>query len=310
MTEVNRASIETAAGRIAPHVRRTPVMEIDGATLGLSFPVLAKLELLQLSGSFKARGAFNNLISGAPPAAGVVTLSGGNHGLATALAASRLGTPARIFVPDYAASAKIAGIRAAGVEPDLVGGSIDNVFAAAEAYRQDSGAMFIHPYDSPETLSGQGTLARELEEQAPDLDTLLVAVGGGGLIGGVSSWYDGRVKVVAVETTGTACYAAALAEGPEAQITVSGVAKDSLGAAKIGKLGFGVLTRLGIPSVIVDDEAVVAAQKRLWSGARIAAEPGGAVALAALTSGAYKPAKGEKVGAIICGGNVDLATLA
>jgi threonine dehydratase len=310
MTEVNRAAIEAAAGRIAGHVRKTPVLELDGASFGLGFPVTAKLELTQFSGSFKARGAFNNLLSRTPPPAGVVTLSGGNHGLATAVAAARLGVPARIFVPDYAAPAKIAGIRKAGIQPALIGGGIANVFAAAEAYRAESGAMFIHPYDAPETLAGQGTLARELEEQAPDLDTLLVAVGGGGLIGGVAAWYDGRTRIIAVETEGTACYAAALRDGPSAEIKVAGVAADSLGASRIGAHGLAILTGQNVASVIVSDDAVVDAQRRLWSEARIAAEPAGAVSLAALTSGAYVPAEGERVGVVVCGGNVDLATLA
>ena len=299
-TEVIRA----AAARIAPHIRRTPVLDItDG--LGLAHPVTLKLELFQHTGSFKARGAFNSLLSMDVPAAGVVAASGGNHGAAVAYSAKQLDIPARIFVPEIAGPAKIALIRSTGVEPDVVPGAYADAFAASQACQAETGAMTIHAYDAPAALAGQGTVALEWAEQSPDLDILLVAVGGGGLIGGIAAFHQGRPKVIGVEPVTAQALTAALAHGPDAQVEVSGVAANSLGARQIGRICFDIATAQGIETVLVTDDAILDAQRRLWSGARIAAEPGGAAALAALTSGAYAPPPGAKVGVLVCGGNLD-----
>jgi len=304
---IDAGDIDDARERIAGHVRRTPVLEVAGPDLDLAFPVTLKLELFQHTGSFKARGAFNNLLSGDIPNAGVVAASGGNHGAAVAFAAARLGVPARIFVPQIAGPAKIDLIRATGAALEVVPGAYADAFAASEAYREQTGAATIHAYDTPVTLAGQGTLGAEIEEQAPDLDILLVAVGGGGLIGGVASWFEGRVRVMAVEPEQAPTLHRALRDGPEAQVEVSGIAANSLGARRIGGLCHEIATRLGIESVLVADAAIAEAQSRLWRTARIAAEPGGATALAALTSGVFVPPPGARVGVVVCGGNLDPA---
>ncbi len=299
--------IRAAHGRIAAHVRRTPIIEAAGPAFGLGHPVVLKLELLQHTGSFKPRGAFNSLIARDVPPAGVVAASGGNHGAAVGYAAAELGIPARIFVPEIAGETKIALVRGTGADLEVVPGHYGQAAAAAEAARQASGAITIHAYDAPETLAGQGTVGTEFEEQAPDLDILLVAVGGGGLIGGIASWYDGRIRVVAVEPEEAPTLAVALRDGPEAEITPSGVAANSLGGPMIGRLAYDVVTRLGIDCVLVPDAAITEAQHLLWTGARVLAEPGGAAALAALTSGRFVPPPGARVGVLVCGGNVDPA---
>lgn len=304
---ITQDDIRTAYGRIAPHIRRTPVIETSGADFGLDFPVVLKLELLQHTGSFKPRGAFNNLIARDVPEAGVVAASGGNHGAAVGYAAAQLGIPARIFVPEIAGETKIALVRGTGAALEVVPGHYGQAAAAAEAARKATGAITVHAYDAPETLAGQGTVGLEFEDQAPDLDILLVAVGGGGLIGGIASWYDGRVRVVAVEPERAPTLNQALAHGPETEIKPEGVAANSLGAPRIGRLAHDVATRLGIECVLVEDSAIVKAQRELWNGARLLAEPGGAAALAALTSGRFVPPQDARVGVLVCGGNVDPA---
>lgn len=303
---INRNDITAAHQRIKAHVRHTPVLGLDDG-LGLSHPVTLKLELLQHTGSFKPRGAFNNLLSRKVPPAGVVAASGGNHGAAVGYAAATLGIPARIFVPAIAGATKIALVRSTGADLEVIEGLYAEAYARSEAWRQARGAMSIHAYDAPETLAGQGTLALELEEQAPDLAILLVAVGGGGLIGGIAAWYGGRIRIVAVEPEQAATLATALLNGPEAEIRPAGVAANSLGASKIGRLCYDIARATGIESVTVPDAAITEAQRGLWSGARILAEPGGATALAALTSGAFTPPPGARVGVVVCGGNIDPA---
>ena len=304
---VTQQDIRAAHARIAAYVRRTPVIEADGAAFGLDHSLVMKLELTQYTGSFKPRGAFNHLTSRSVPAAGVVAASGGNHGAAVGFAAARLGIPARIFVPEIAGATKIALVRGTGAELEVVAGHYGQAAAAAEACQKATGAMAIHPYDAPETLAGQGTVGLELEEQVPDLDVLLVAVGGGGLIGGIASWYDGRVRIVAVEPERAATLATALRDGPDAEIAPGGVAANSLGGARIGRLGYDIAKRLGIESLLVSDEEIVEAQHLLWTGARVLAEPGGATAMAALTSGRFTPPRDARVGVLVCGGNVDPA---
>lgn len=301
--------IDAAAARLAGHVRRTPLLGAPALDALAGRRVLVKAEALQHTGSFKARGAFHSLISGDVPAAGIVAASGGNHGAAVAYAAAQLGIPARIFVPEIAGPTKIGLIRATGTEPDVVPGTYAEAFAASEAYRTETGAISIHAYDAPGTLTGQGTLGLELEAQAPDLDILLIAVGGGGLIGGVASWYREKLRIIAVEPENAPTLNRALANGAETEVDVSGIAANALGARRIGGLCHGIASDLGLESVLVTDDAIATAQRRLWSACRIAAEPGGATALAALTSGAFVPPDGAKIGVIVCGGNMDPAPL-
>lgn len=298
--------IRAADQRIAPHIRRTPVMEVAGPALGLSHPVTLKLELFQHTGNFKARGAFNNLLLRDIPEAGVVAASGGNHGAAVAYAGAELGIRARIFVPEIAGPSKISLIEQAGADLTVVPGAYANAAEAAAAYQAETGALSIHPYDHPATLAGQGTLALEMAEQAPDLDVVLVAVGGGGLLGGVAAAYAGtRTKVIAIEPETAPTLHAALREGPETDVEVSGIAANSLGAKRIGRTGYEIAQALGIEVVLVTNAAIAEAQKLLWQGARVLAEPGGAAALAAVTSGAWRPADGDRVGVIVCGANLD-----
>lgn len=295
-----QAGITKAAARIAPFVRITPVMQ---ATLPGAGTIELKLENTQHTGSFKARGAFNTLIAGPVPAAGVVAASGGNHGAAVAYAARTLGYPAKIFVPDYAGPAKIALIRAQGADLQVVPGVYADAAALALAHAEATGAMQIHPYDALPTLCGQGTLLREWEAQGLQADTVLIAVGGGGLIGGSLAWLAGRRKVVAVEPVLAPTLHRALAEGPDCTVQVSGVAANALGASKIGRLCHDLAKAQGVTSVLVSDEAITAAQVLLWRSLRQLVEPAGATALAALTSGAYVPEAGERVAVLICGAN-------
>ena len=295
-----QAEITAAARRIAPHLRVTPVIALDLPGIG---PVALKLEHLQHTGSFKARGAFNTLIKGPVPAAGVVAASGGNHGAAVGYAARSLGYRARIYVPQMAGPAKIALIRAQGAELEVVEGPLADASAAAVAYGAATGAMQIHAYDAPDTLAGQGTLMREWEAQGLDADTVLIAVGGGGLIGGALGWLGGRRRVVAVEPELAPTLNRALIEGPEATVTPSGVAANALGAPMIGRLGYGLAVAQGVQSVLVTDEAILQAQRMLWDSLRQWVEPGGATALAALISGRYVPEKAERVAVLVCGAN-------
>lgn len=292
--------IEAAAARIAPHVRRTPVTNLDigGQVIEI------KMEQLQHTGTFKARGAFNALIRGPVPAGGVVAASGGNHGAAVAHAAARLGIPARIFVPEIAGPAKIALIERAGAALTVVPGAYAEALAAALAHERATGAMQVHAYDSPATVAGQGTCLREWEEQGLEADTVLIAVGGGGLIGGAMAWLEGRRKLVGVEPVTSSALNAALAAGGPVDVEVSGVAANALGARRIGEICFSLARQTGLTSVLVTDEAILAAQRLLWQAARLLVEPAGATALAALTSGAYVPEPGERVAVLLCGANV------
>ncbi|WP_431298193.1 threonine/serine dehydratase [Tabrizicola sp. BL-A-41-H6] len=295
-----RGEIETAASRIAGHVRVTPVLEVDIPGIG---PVELKLEHLQHTGSFKARGAFNRLIKGPVPPAGVVAASGGNHGAAVAFAARKLGHQARIFVPEIAGPAKIALIRAQGAELEIVPGAVSGAFAAADDHAERTGAMQVHPFDAPETLAGQGTLMREWEAQGLKADTVFIAVGGGGLVGGAMGWLGRQRKLVAVEPMLAPTLYAALQAGRPMRVAPSGIAANALGAPLIGQLCFDLATATGVTSVLVDDTAILAAQRLLWDSLRQWVEPGGATALAALLSGAYVPAKGEKLAVLLCGAN-------
>lgn len=299
---VGPEDIETAAKRLNGHVMRTPVARISG--FGLPFPVEMKFEQLQHTGTFKARGAFNTLLAVDVPPAGVVAASGGNHGAAAAYAARALGHPAHIFVPEMAGPSKIALIRETGAALRVVQGEYANALEAARAFETESGAMQIHAYDAPLTVAGQGTLMREWEEQGLEADTVLIAVGGGGLIGGAMAWLGRRRKVVAVEPVTSRALNAALEAGKPVDVEVSGVAANALGARRIGEICFGLANETGISSVLVEDGAITAAQQALWRTCRQLVEPAGATALAALMSGAYIPRKEEKVAVLICGANI------
>src|SRR5436190_3587199 len=304
--------IRAAYARIKPYIRRTPVIRSDAADFGvtLQHPLTFKLEFLQHSGTFKPRGAFNNLLSREVPKAGVAAASGGNHGAAVAYAAQRLGHKATIFVPDVSAPVKIARIKSYGADVRVGGARYADALDSCNAFIETNRALSVHAYDAAETIAGQGSVALEWEEDTPDLDTVLVAVGGGGLIAGIAAWYGRRAKVVGIEPEGSRCLHASLEAGKPVDVTVESIAADSLGARNTGQLVFDTAKANVDHVALVSDDAIVAAQHFLWEKLRIAAEPGGAAALAALVSGRYKPRVDEKVGVLLCGANVDLAELA
>jgi len=279
-------------------------MEVHGGELGLVAVALTlKLELFQHTGSFKPRGAFANLLLRKAPAAGVVAASGGNHGAAVAYAAMKLGIPSKIFVPAVASPAKQQRIRDYGAELVVAGERYADALAASEAWAAGSGALRVHAYDQVETLAGQGTVGLELESQAPALDSLLVAVGGGGLIGGVAAWYAGRLKIVGVEPEAAPTLTRALEAGRPVDAPAGGIAADSLAPRRVGELMFPIAQAHVSAMALVTDDAIRAAQAALWDRLRIVAEPGGAAAFAALASGRYRPRDGERVGVLVCGGN-------
>jgi threonine dehydratase len=289
---------------IRPHVRKTPLVDVEGADFGIDAARLTlKLESLQHAGSFKSRGAFTNLLTRQIPAAGVVAASGGNHGAAVAYAAMRRKVPAKIFVPNVASSAKIQQISDYGADLAISGERYADALAASEAWVARSGALPIHAFDQEETLLGQGTVGLELEEQAGDITTLLVAVGGGGLIAGIAAWYQGRVKVVGVEPDQAPTLTRALAAGRPVDAEAGGIAADSLAPRRVGELVFPIIQRYVSATVLVTDDAIRDAQRQLWKTLRVVAEPGGAAALGALISRRYVPAPNERVAVLICGGN-------
>ena len=299
-----RQAIENAGRLIAPYVRRTPVLESNGSEFGLSsFPISFKLELLQHAGSFKTRGAFNNMLSRDVPAAGVAAASGGNHGAAVAYAAHRLGKQATIFVPTVSSAAKVNRIRSYQANLQIVGERYNDSLAACEQFIGSTGALGIHAYDQLETLAGAGTVGLEYEQQCPQLDSLLVAVGGGGLIGGIAAWYAGRVKLISVEPELAPTLSMAMAAGRPVDSPAGGVAADSLAPKQVGGLMFPIGQRYIQQCVLVTDEAIIESQKKLWDVLRLATEPGGAAAFGALLSGRYVPAPGERVGVLLCGSN-------
>ena len=302
---INRESIAEVYEVIRRHVRRTPVLAVDGREFGLDpVSITLKLELLQHSGSFKARGAFTNLLTRDIPAAGVVAASGGNHGAAVAYAAHKLGIPARIFVPTASSPAKIERIKSFGADLVVGGDLYNDALLASEAWMAQSGALAVHAYDQVETLQGQGTTALEFEQQAPDLDTVLVSVGGGGFIGGIAAWYaDTSTKVVGVEPEAAPTLHMALAAGQPVDAPGGGIAADSLAPRQVGKLMFEIAKDHVDHVTLVSDDDIIAAQQLIWDVVRVVAEPGGAAALAALITGKYQPAPGERVGVLVCGSN-------
>ena len=301
---IDRDAIEATERLIRPYIRHTPVIRVDAADLGIdALSLVLKLELLQHTGSFKPRGAFANLLTRPAPAAGVVAASGGNHGVAVAYAAHRLGLRATIFVPEVAAPAKLERIRAYGAELVIGGAVYAEALAASEDFVARTDALAVHAYDQPETMLGQGTVAGEIERDAPDIDTLLVAVGGGGLIGGIAAWYGGRVRVVGVEPETAPTLHMALAAGHPVDAPAGGIAADSLAPRQVGSLMFPIAQRFVERVVLVPDASIRDAQRLLWRELRLVAEPGGAAAMAALSSGRYRPAPDERVAVLLCGGN-------
>jgi len=307
---IDRTAIDKTHALIRSHVRLTPVLETTGTDLGLApFPLALKLELMQHSGSFKTRGAFTNLLMRAVPAAGVVAASGGNHGAAVAYAAMRLGVPAKIFVPTVCSPAKVARIRSYGADLVVDGERYADALAASQAWTRESGALAIHAFDQPEALLGQGTVALELERQAP-LDTLLVAVGGGGLIGGIAAWYAGRVRIIGVEPQAAPTLFEALRAGRPVDAPAGGIAADSLAPKRVGEVMFPIAQAHVARVVLVSDDAIRRAQQVLWESLRVVTEPGGAATVAALLDRAYVPTAGERVGVVLCGGNTTAVNFA
>ncbi|MER9696957.1 threonine/serine dehydratase [Mesorhizobium sp. M0006] len=303
---VTRERIAAMEPRIRPYIRHTPVLRVDMADFDR--PPLAvdlKLECLQHSGSFKARGAFTNLLERPVPAAGVVAASGGNHGAAVAYAAMRLGHKATIFVPEVSPAAKLQRIRGYGAELIVGGARYAEALAASEAFAEKTGALQIHAFNQEETLVGQGTLGLEIENDLPDIDTLLVAVGGGGLIGGIAAWFAGRIRIIAIEPEGAPTLHHAFEAGHPVDAPAEGVAADSLAPKRVGEMMFPIAEAFVERSILVTDDAIIAAQKALWERVRIIAEPGGAAAFAALLSGRYTPAPGERIAVLVCGSNTD-----
>jgi len=307
---VTRDMIEAAHARIAPHVRRTPVLGVVAGELGLPTGVTLKLELLQHTGSFKARGAFNRILSAAEwdevPPVGLVAASGGNHGAAVAYAARRLGYPAEIFVPSSSPAMKRDRIASFGAVVHVVDGLYDDAQVAAIEHQSASGALAVHPFEHPHVIAGQGTMSLELGQQLPDgFDTIVVATGGGGFIAGQAAWSRGRHRVVSVEPESSRCLQAALAAGWPTPVPVSGVAADSLGARQIGDVAWAIVEQFVDHAVVVSDDDIRGAQRALWDELRLVVEPGGAAALAALRSGAYVPEPDERVVVVVCGSNAD-----
>jgi len=300
---VTPADIDAARARIAGRVRRTPVLELEPGAFGVPGRIVLKLELLQHTGSFKVRGAFNRMLDAEVPEAGVIAASGGNFGLAVAYAARELGHRAEVFVPQTSPPVKAKRIREHGAEVRLVPGFYDDALEASRVRAEETGALVMHAFDQPEVVAGQGTIGAELSEDVPDVDTVLVAVGGGGLIGGIAAWFEGRTRVVGVEPDRCPTMSEALRVGRPVPVEVGGYAADSLGSKQAGEIAFAIASRYVEHVLLVTDDAFLDAQRRLWEGARLVTEPGGAAALAALISGRYRADPDERVVVLVCGAN-------
>lgn len=307
---MQRDEIDQAAERISAHVRHTPVIELAAELFGTPQPVTAKLELMQHMGSFKPRGAFNRMLAASIPDAGVIAASGGNHGMAVAYAARQLGVTAEIFVPEVAPKIKVDKLHELGATVHVIGGIYDNAYIECATRAEQSGALLVHAFNDRDVLAGQGTMAREITGDVTDVDTVLIAAGGGGLAAGAAAWFgaDGP-NLVVVEPATSCCYNAAVAAGKPVKIEAAGVAVDSLGAGIVGEMAFELLAGVGAASVTVTDQSIVETQRLLWDRLRLVVEPGGAAAAAALLSGAYIPAEDEQVVVVVCGSNCDPATV-
>jgi len=306
---ISRIDIEHAAQRIDGYVRQTPIMQLEHQAWGIDAQVILKLEQFQHTGSFKSRGAFNRMLAQPIPASGIIAASGGNHGAAVAYAAQQLGYYAEIFVPESCPIVKVERLRSYGAQVRMVGANYAEALIASEARAAQTGALTIHAYNQPEVVAGQGTLGREIARQVSALDTLLVAVGGGGLIGGVATWFGNEVRVIGVEPERAPTLHTALEVGVPTDVEVGGIAADALGARRVGTLAFEIATHYVEKVLLVTDDAIRDAQRRLWEDLRMIVEPGGATALAALLSGQYQPQHGERVGVILCGANTGLAQI-
>jgi len=306
---VTRDTIMMAGARIGPHIRRTPFAEMAAGDLLPDRPVVLKMEFMQHSGSFKARGAFNAMLSSEVPSSGVIAASGGNHGAAVAFAARKLGHKAEIFVPELASKAKIDRLKAYGASVQIVGSAFAEALEACKARQKDTGALFLHAYDQAEILAGQGTVALDFTAQIPSVDTILVSVGGGGLIGGMAAWCRGEFRLIGVEPEKSQALNAAKQAGEPVDVSVGGCAADSLGAARVGSMMYPYAEAYVERTVTVPEWAILEAQKLLWDRLRLAVETGAATALAGLISGAYRPPSDAKVGILLCGANLDPATL-
>lgn len=302
---VTPGDVEAARARIGARVRRTPVLELEPGAFGSNGRVVLKLEQLQHTGSFKARGAFNRMLAAEVPEAGVIAASGGNFGLAVAYAARELGHRAEIFVPETSPPIKARRIEEQRAEVHVIPGYVDEAMNAMRDRAEETGALVMHPFDQIEVVAGQGTIGAELAEQVPDADTVLVAVGGGGLIAGIAAWYEGRTRVVGVEPDQCPSLSEALRAGRPIPVEVGGIAADSLGPKMAGEIALGIASRYVEHVLLVTDDAIQEAQTRLWEDLRIVAEPGGAAALAALTSERYRPDPDERVVVLVCGANMD-----
>ena len=296
---VDPEKISAAWAQVRPYVLRTPIVQTD--VFGL--PLALKLEHMQHTGSFKARGAMNSLLSMDVPKVGLVAASGGNHGAAVALAAARLGYKARIYVPEIAGPAKITLIKNLGADLVVVPGAYSNALEQALQYEAETNAAQIHAFDAPSTVAGQGTVMAEWEDQGLQADTVLIAVGGGGLIGGAMAWLEGRCKVIGVEPFNAPTLTKALQSGPQTTVDVSGIAANALGAKQVGRICYDLAMETGTKCVNVEDDAIAKAQLLLWENLRQLVEPAGAAALAALLCGAYVPQQGERVAVLLCGAN-------
>ncbi|NWD25674.1 threonine/serine dehydratase [Pseudomonas yamanorum] len=305
---ITTEDIRAAAQRIAPYIRTTPVIQLEAGWFDIPGDTFLKLESLQVTGSFKPRGAFNRLLSGPIPPSGVIAASGGNHGIAVAYAAQKLGARAEIYVPSLATELKRKMLTDLGAHIVVAGNNYVEALAASEARAAESGALKVHAFDDAATVAGQGTIAIELDAQLPDIDTVLVSVGGGGFIGGIAAWFSGRIKIVAVEPSQCPTLNRALQARVPVDVETGGIAADSLGCKRVGNVPFSVLLPAVSESVLVSDEQIRDAQMVLWERLRIASEPGGATAFAALISGAYVRSPGERVAVVICGGNADPAS--
>ena len=305
-----RSDIAAASVRIAKYIRHTPLLRLSGEELGLDFPVTLKLDLLQHTGSFKPRGAFNRLLSVELPIAGVIAASGGNHGAAVAYAARALGVTAEIFVPTLTPRTKVARIAGYGARVVQTGATYAEALAASRERQAATGALEVHAYDHADVLAGQGTVGREFEQDAPELTHILVATGGGGLIGGIAAWYAGSANVISVEPEGCPALHDALRSGRPIEASVGGLAADSLGARQVGSLMFPIAQQHVADAVLVSDDAILSTQRLIWDRLRLVAEPGGATALAALLSGVLTPPADARIGVLVCGSNTDPAKVA
>ena len=304
--EFETSEIEAAWQRIEPYVRATPVMQLNRGLLHPDAGIFLKFELMQVTGSFKPRGAFNRILSNQVPENGIIAASGGNHGLATAYAGKTLGHHAEIFVPTISSPVKQQRLRSYGADLHVIGANYGEALKASAERADETGALVVHAYNQKETILGQATCGRELDLQVPELDTVLVATGGGGFIAGIAAWYQSRTRIVSVEPEGCACLWAAFKEGKSVAGPVGGLAADSLGATQVGELAWEICRRYVDRAVLVNDAAIREAQRWLWRELHVVAEPGGATALSALLSGAYVPAANERVAVLVCGGNADL----